>query len=421
MKNKILIAIVVLLVALIVCVRYFFKEKFEVFKTEISNYEATQFENFRKEKENRIAALSNGDKKILQLFTKQFDENKSISERDTTFSFLYLSGDVKYKTPSLKYIDCLNSKCVIEEQNEKEQKIIDVKEKELEKRFRKTFSIWFPNLKDEKLLKKTDRSGECSNFFPDLYEISYDADVWNDFEKFMIDYNYDTKESIIQNQQTENKYTSNVAATKSQLRSNVVSYFNEKLSDRKSQIISTQNETKTFNSPTLGTITYIVNKTRFDKEAFQNVVDDAFEEQWKHNSLRTGAMPYSSCYGSNNYCDNYGCSRIHVINGGTDVLVMVKNRSGDIVRHGFIKAGDSFSFNLSDGTYQVFFYAGSGWNPNKFMKTASCGSLSGGFVSNEAITKVHYQTLSNNVWTIELILQQDGNLTTEPSSMNEAF
>ena len=197
---------------------------------------------------------------------------------------------------------------------------------------------------------KTNKSGDCSNFFPDLSEITYDENVWNDFEKFMIAYNSETREANIQNKQTEYEYFSNVSSTKNQLRSNVIKYFDEKLADRKRQIISTQSENKTYNSPTLGLITYTVNRTSFDKQAFQSVADDAFEEQWKYNSLNTGAMPYAYCFGSSNYCDYYGCSRITVTTGGSDVLVTIKDESGDVVRHGYIKSGHTFSFNLPDGT-----------------------------------------------------------------------
>lgn len=421
MKNKILIGIAVLLILLVVVVRYEFKEKFEVFKTSISQYETTQLESFRKEKENRIASLSNGDKKVLQLFTEQFDESKAITEEDTSFSFLYLSDKVKYKTASMKYIDCLNNKCIIDEQNEASQKLITAKEKELEKKYGETFSMWYPKLKDEKLLKKTNKSGECSNFFPDLSEISFDVNVWNDFEKFMIAYNSETREANLQNKQTENQYSSNVYATKNQLRSTVINYFDGKLSDRKSQIISTQTEEKTFNSPTLGIITYSISKTTFDKEAFQNVADDAFEEQWKYNSLSTGAMPYAYCFGASNYCNSYGCSKITVRTGGSDVLVTIKDASGDVVRHAYIVGGHTFSFNVPDGQYQVFFYSGTGWNPNKFMKTTSCGTLRGGFVSGEDVTKDNYISLYSQQMTYELILQQNGNLSTQPSSKNEAF
>jgi hypothetical protein len=331
-----------------------------------------------------------------------------------------LSESVKYKVASLKYIDCLNSKCLIDEQNEANQKLITSKETELAKKYGETFSLWYPKLKDEKLLKKVNKSGECSSFFPDLNEISFDANIWNDFEKFMIAYNSETRESLIQNNQTENQYASNVASTKSQLRSGVMDYFDGKLSDRKSQILTTETETKQFNSPTLGLITYSVSKTSFDKQAFQNVADDAFEEQWKSNSLSTGAMPYSYCYGASNYCD-YGCSKISVRTGGADVLVTIKNISGEVVRHAYINGGYTFSFNVPDGQYQVFFYSGTGWNPNKYMKSTSCGTLHGGFVSGEDVTKDDYISLYSQQMTYELILQQNGNLSTKPSSKDEAF
>ena len=168
MKNKVLIGVVILLILLVVVVRYEFKKKFEAFKTSVSQYETTQLENFRKEKEKRIASLSISDKKILQTFTEQFDESKSISERDTSFSFLYLSGSIIYKIASVKYIDCLNNKCVIDDMNETIQKKIAEKEKHLERKYSETFSLWYPKLKDEKLLKKTNKSGECGDFFPNL-------------------------------------------------------------------------------------------------------------------------------------------------------------------------------------------------------------------------------------------------------------
>lgn len=420
MKIKILISIAILLVALVVVVRYLFREKLEVFKKEIINYESTQLDNLRKEKESRIAALSIGDKKIMQLFTEQFDESKSINEGDTTFSFLYLSDDVKYKISSLKYIDCLYNKCIIDKQNELQQKLIDGKERELEKKFGETFSIWYPKFKDEKIIKKSSNGGICSNYFPILSELFYDSNVWNDFEKFMTDYNSVTRNVQIQNEKTENQFASKVLYIKSQLRSGVINYFDENLSNRKSEIITTETEQKAFNSPTLGRITYSIDKTTFNEQAFQNVADDAFVEQWKNNSLSTGATPYSYCFGSINDCD-FSCSKITVRTGGSNVMVTIKDNSGDVVRHGYINGGYSYTFNVPDGQYQVFFYSGTGWNPNKIMTTNSCGTLRGGFVTGEDVTKDDYISLYSQQITYELILQQNGNLSTKPSSKSEAF
>jgi len=180
-------------------------------------------------------------------------------------------------------------------------------------------------------------------------------------------------------------------------------------------------EQKTFNSPTFGLITYNLNTTSYNKEVFQSVADNAFEEQWKNNSLPTGAMPYSYCFGSYNYCGGYNCSEISVRTSSSDVLVTIKDSEGDVVRHAYINAGNTFTFNVYDGQYQVFFYSGTGWNPNKYMASNSCGVLRGGFVSDENFSKDDYVSMYSQTLSYELILQQNGNFNTKSSSLSEAF
>lgn len=420
MKNKILIGIVALLALLLVSVRLIFKSKFEEFKVSVQNYENEQLAYFQQEKEKKIAQFSSEG--LSQLFNQYFEESKSIIEKDTTFSFLYLSGSVKFKTGRLEYFDCLHNKCIVEKRNETALALIGKKEKELEKKFGSTFTSWYPKLKDEKLLQKTNRIENCSDFFNDLSEITFNESAWKEFEKFMTSYENEIKLAETQSSQAETQYSNKVSSTKNSLKSGVINYFNSRLSNSKSQILTTATETKSFNSPTLGLITYDVTKKSFNKQAFQNVADDAFEEQWKYNSLSTGSTPYSYCYGSSNYCNDYGCSQIKVITGGSgDVLVTIKNYNGKVVRHGYIKGGYSYTFNVPDGNYQVFFYSGTGWNPNKEMPSSSCNHLQGGFVSNESVTKDNYISLYNQIMTYELILQQQGNFSTKPSSKNEAF
>jgi hypothetical protein len=154
--------------------------------------------------------------------------------------------------------------------------------------------------------------------------------------------------------------------------------------------------------------------------------DDEIPERFKeminyqNNSLSTGAMPYSYCFGSKNSCSS-GCSKIKVqAPYGSDVLVTIK-KNDVVFRHAYISSGGSFTFNLPNGSYQPFFYYGTGWNPNKFMKNTSCGELKGGFVKGETVGKDDSQYLSNNVLTYTLILQQNGNFSTTPSNKGEAF
>ena len=99
-----------------------------------------------------------------------------------------------------------------------------------------------------------------------------------------------------------------------------------------------------------------------------------------------------------------------------DVIVIVK-KYGVIYRNVYIKAGDTYTIYVPNGQYQVFFYSGRGWNPDKLMPNGE----KGGFVANESYSKdnatnLHYQGL-----TYELIPQQHGNFSTKQSNANELF
>ena len=143
--------------------------------------------------------------------------------------------------------------------------------------------------------------------------------------------------------------------------------------------------------------------------------------KYGNNSLQTGATPYSYCFGKNHSCKHYGCSQIKVRTPyNSDVLVTIK-KNGKVFRHAYIRANSSYTFEMPNGTYQTFFYYGKGWYPEKIMKKTSCGILKGGFLTDESFGKDFPQTLNNNVLTYELILQKNGNFSTQPSYKNEAF
>jgi hypothetical protein len=161
----------------------------------------------------------------------------------------------------------------------------------------------------------------------------------------------------------------------------------------------------------------IKREARLEKERQEKAIYD----KYINNSLSTGSTPYSYCFGINNSCSDWGCSQIKVRTPyNSDVLVTIK-KGEKVVRHAFIQGGSSYTFELPNGTYQPFFYYGKGWNPEKVMKQSECGTLKGGFVTNEDFGKDSPQTLSNNVLKYELILQESGNFSTKPSNANEAL
>ena len=70
---------------------------------------------FNKEKDIKMAQLLNDS--LVVFVNQHYEEAKSVIEKDTTFSFLYLSGTVKYKMGRLDYYDCLREKCILEKKS----------------------------------------------------------------------------------------------------------------------------------------------------------------------------------------------------------------------------------------------------------------------------------------------------------------
>lgn len=133
-----------------------------------------------------------------------------------------------------------------------------------------------------------------------------------------------------------------------------------------------------------------------------------------NNRLKTGAVPYSnsSCKGK----ESTICVKTST-KSFSDVVVIIK-RSNRIVRNAYIQAGDSYAFSIPNGKYQVFFYMGNGWDPQKRMGEG----YSGGFVGNESYSKDGTTvSLTHQDITYELIYKPKGNFRTEHSNASEIF
>lgn len=153
-----------------------------------------------------------------------------------------------------------------------------------------------------------------------------------------------------------------------------------------------------------------------------DTVDDTSDNEMENskyidNSLSTGATPYAEYYGSNKKCENSDCSQIKVETSNSDVLVTIK-KDDKVVRHAYIKANEDYTFSVPNGKYQVFFYYGRGWNPEKPMKN---GEMKGGFIANEDFQKDEPLDLNNEKLEYKLVLQQNGNFNTRSSDESEAL
>jgi hypothetical protein len=144
------------------------------------------------------------------------------------------------------------------------------------------------------------------------------------------------------------------------------------------------------------------------------------DKQYANNSLSTGASPYTSYYGQNYKCPYGQCSGIRVTAPAeSDIIVIIKkdNQDGKVMSHGYIRAGQTFQFDIPDGTYQTFFYYGEGWNPNKDMGNG----IKGGFVKDEIFSKDNPQEIYSGILSYVLQLQRDGNFQTKGSNRGEIF
>ena len=72
-------------------------------------------------------------------------------------------------------------------------------------------------------------------------------------------------------------------------------------------------------------------------------------------SQYTGSTPWENCFGKNASCDYYGCSAIKVRTSSTSPVVAIVKKYGKVIKHAYISAGSSYTFQVKDGTYQVFF------------------------------------------------------------------
>ena len=75
---------------------------------------------------------------------------------------------------------------------------------------------------------------------------------------------------------------------------------------------------------------------------------------------------------------------------------------------------------------QTILFAGRGetfqiWNPDKYIKTSTCGKVIGGFVSNESLDKSDKISLFNSTMSYTLYTVTNGNFKPKPSNKNEAF
>tara|TARA_B110000285_G_scaffold226426_1_gene286168 strand:+ start:767 stop:1918 length:1152 start_codon:yes stop_codon:yes gene_type:complete len=372
----------------------------------------TQFLKLKSQLENEynISFKDNND-----FFNYHYSIEEATYYSDTTVSFFIYWDKIRIKHYKLDYLECLSAKANSSAINYQSDNVLFNEFEKLKAKFGNNASKWFSQLGESRFVIYTSYNG-CQKYFNEnkSYKVNYEAIA--DFNNFLEKIKFKESQIDIINQQNEDRFQLKYNEVKSKLSSKELRIFNEQLS--LSPALHKSRERYRFYSNNLGNVNYYISHQIFDEGRFNSALNYAFNEHYKNNSLYNGAMPYAYCYGSN----NYGASSVEVITGNSDVLVLIKNSRDIVVRHAYIKSRNSFKLRMPNGNYHVHFYYGKGWNPQKYMKQTSCGKLIGGFISNEHVTQDRQTvTLSSTQLTYTLTETTNGNFSTSPSSIEEAF
>jgi len=251
----------------------------------------------------------------------------------------------------------------------------------------------------------------------------------NEFYEFALQYLENKRNANNSNQNSLKKYNKDYRNLTSGMSRSLKEKLKKKIAEK--PLITSEN--KKFNylgsAGGIGEITYIFKNSEYDLKprvdffgnpitpSLSGYVNEIYAAYYSENSLYTGATPYKYCYGSNN---NAYPSQVKIKSGASDVVVTIK-RKGKVYRHAYIKANSNYTFKVADGSYNVYFYYGKGWNPKKFMKNTNCGRLVGGFVSKVSVGKDMFLQLSSQYMTYTLTSVSNGNFSPQTSSINEAF
>ena len=273
---------------------------------------------------------------------------------------------------------------------------------------------------------KTAKDIECLSCYND-YRTNYMINnlTVTEFKDFVKQYLKDKKTVETANRVAKKEYDSEFENLTSGMSYSLKNKVKSKVNSKPLAYTSKVDNNYNGSEEGIGNIDYSFDKKRYNTSSLDDIVNDVYKEYYSNNSLYNGATPYSDCYGGNPYCSppsGYAeCSFIEVqASYSSDVIVIIK-KNNRVYSHAYIKSGGYYKFKLGNGRFQTFFYYGKGWNPDKFIKNAGCGIISGGFVNNESLDKSDEEYLYNSSMSYTLYTVENGNFTPLSSTKNEAF
>jgi len=405
---------------LIICsLQYYLKLK--IFKLEIEDYEEKLTEAYYIAKEDFLNEINRNSNRLNEKVRNYFSDQEAFVTIDTTFKYCLIKSRVPYCFPSVQYFKFLKQKSLLDIKNESNNELINKFKQRLSLKYPEQFDIWYDKLLNNKIVIEKDSLIKIGRFTEYLTAVNYEPEVWKAFDEFLRYYERDIARIKSSNKKVYGQMENAVYTLKNQLRSSYRNHFIDVIEEKKNNLIKKETLSRSFESNLLELLSYTIDSLYFDKDLFNTIAEEELLAQWRTNSLNTGAKPYAYCYGYSNRCSGWGCSKIEINNGGSDVVILVKNTHNHrITRHSYIRSGDRYTINLPNGSYIVYFYSGKGWNPSKVIKESPC-TVKGGFVSQEHTGKDSKVHLNNNILQYTLYEVVNGNFSMLSSSKDEAF
>lgn len=349
------------------------------------------------------------------LFDRLFDPLVARISRDTIISFFIYSNTISIDSYDLNYANCLSNRIYSEAKCLNANNEFEKQLEELVKEHGSRAKMWANKIGKRHFYERY-ITYDCEPYFKGIVEYDLKKNAFTDFDCFLNELRIAEEQTKQYRYRIENIYQERVQQLKDGLSQKEKNLLDQQLVNNPA--LKHGNQDFQFESASLGNFEYSIPTKVIDEKILEDAMDIVYKELYRNNSLANGSMPYAYCYGRN----NFGNSTVRVNAGNSDVLVMIKNTSDIVIRHAYVKANRGFTLYLPNGTYTVYFYHGTGWNPKKMMNDTYCGPLIGGFIYFESLSKdperlfLHNQSMS---YTLKRV--KGGNFSTVQSSVFEAF
>ena len=130
------------------------------------------------------------------------------------------------------------------------------------------------------------------------------------------------------------------------------------------------------------------------------------------NQLKTGSKPYRKYYKSrtgSNYLDFKTLEN--------DYIIIARDyNTSKVINHIYIRSNDHGRLHLPNGTYNIYFYGGKGWNPNMENGNVTGGFVSGGHIQKDGPVDLYDQYIEYTLYPV-----QNGNLQLQSATEDEAL